>query len=73
MRMRPWIVWSFRPRFRTVSIMPGMENLEPERTDTSSGLFTSPNLKLPTSASSTFFMYSRISASRPSGTRFPSS
>ncbi len=28
--------------------MPGMENLEPDRTDTSSGLSTSPNLNLPT-------------------------
>ena len=29
---------SFRPRLRMVSIMPGMENLAPERTLTSSGL-----------------------------------
>ena len=28
---------SFMPRFRMVSIMPGMENLAPERTDTSRG------------------------------------
>src|SRR5438046_10393458 len=40
---RPLVVSSFRPRFRTVSIIPGMENFAPERTLTSSGSFRSPN------------------------------
>ncbi len=29
--------WSLRPMLRTVSIIPGIENFAPERTDTSSG------------------------------------
>ena len=40
--MRPSRVCSLRPRLRTVSIMPGMENLAPERTDTRSGFAGSP-------------------------------
>ena len=36
---------SLRPRLRTVSIMPGIENLAPERTDTSSGSLGSPSLR----------------------------
>src|SRR5260370_4112566 len=39
----PLVVSSLRPRFRTVSIMPGIENLAPERTLTRRGLFGSPN------------------------------
>ena len=35
---------SLRPRFSTVSIMPGMEKGAPERTDTSSGSSASPSL-----------------------------
>ncbi len=38
------MVWSFRPRFNTVSIMPGIEARAPERTDTSSGFAGSPKL-----------------------------
>ncbi len=34
--------WSFKPRFRTVSIMPGIDMGAPERTDTSSGSSASP-------------------------------
>jgi hypothetical protein len=34
---RPSTERSLRPRFNTVSIIPGMENLAPERTDTKSG------------------------------------
>ena len=34
---------SLRPRFRIVSIMPGMENLAPERTETSSGFSPAPS------------------------------
>ena len=40
--MRPLSVSSLRPRLRTVSIIPGIENLAPERTETSSGLAGSP-------------------------------
>ena len=37
-------VSSFRPRFRIVSIMPGIESRAPERTATSNGIFSvSPN------------------------------
>ena len=39
----PCTVSSLRPRFRTVSIMPGIENAAPDRTETSSGLLASPN------------------------------
>ena len=38
--------WSLSPRLRTVSIIPGIENLAPERTDTSSGSPGSP-MRLP--------------------------
>ena len=31
------------PTLRTVSIMPGIENFAPERTETKSGFFGSPN------------------------------
>ena len=31
------------PTFNTVSIIPGIESLAPERTETNNGLFTSPN------------------------------
>ena len=51
---------SFRPRFRMVSIMPGMEARAPERTETSRGFFRSPNF-LPF-ISSIFATYSMISA-----------
>src|SRR6266566_2878784 len=39
---RPLVVSSLRPRLRTVSIMPGIENLAPDRTLTRSGLCESP-------------------------------
>ena len=51
---------SLRPRFRIVSIIPGIDALAPERTDTSSGFSRSPNF-LPV-ISSIFVMVSRISA-----------
>ena len=56
---------SFRPRLRMVSIMPGMEEAAPERTETSSGFLTSPNF-LPV-ADSSFFRYSATSDSRLAG------
>ena len=34
---------SFKPRFKMVSIIPGMEALAPERTDTNNGFSRSPN------------------------------
>ena len=41
-RSSPVTVLSFRPRFRTESIIPGMDTRAPERTETSSGFFGSP-------------------------------
>ncbi len=38
----PFTDSSLRPRFKTVSIIPGIENAAPERTDTSSGSVASP-------------------------------
>ncbi len=45
------MVVSLRPRLRTVSIMPGIEALAPERTESSSGSDGSPK-RLPVSCSS---------------------
>ena len=42
-RPGPSVVASFRPRFRMVFIMPGMENFAPERTLTSRGFSGSPS------------------------------
>ncbi len=50
---RPRTEASESPMFRTVSIMPGMENLAPERTDTSSGSSAWPS-SLPISCWSDF-------------------
>ena len=41
----PFTVSSVSPRFSTVSIIPGIETRAPDRTDTSSGFFASPNLR----------------------------
>jgi hypothetical protein len=62
---RPSTDSSFRPRLRTVSIIPGIENLAPERTLTSSGSFGSP-IFLPMAFSS-FDRCLAISASRLAG------
>ncbi len=43
--IRAFTVSGFRPRFRTVSIMPGIENLEPDRTETSRGFSVPPNVR----------------------------
>ncbi len=48
--VKPATTSSLRPMLRTVSIIPGMENLAPERHDTSSGSAASPNV-LPVRAS----------------------
>ncbi len=42
--MRAATVFSFRPMFRTVSIMPGMDSRAPERQESSSGFVSQPNL-----------------------------
>ena len=42
---KPFTLLSLRPKFKTVSIMPGMENFAPERTDTRSGSFASPRAR----------------------------
>ncbi len=54
-----------------VSIMPGIENGAPERTETSSGSFTSPSF-LPILASSFAACWS-ISSCSPSGNFAPTS
>mmetsp|Transcript_2018 Transcript_2018/g.8394 ORF Transcript_2018/g.8394 Transcript_2018/m.8394 type:complete len:222 (-) Transcript_2018:411-1076(-) len=41
---RPSTTSSFKPRFSTVSIMPGMETAAPERTDSKSGFSGSPSV-----------------------------
>jgi hypothetical protein len=41
-RASPRTEWSLRPRLRTVSIIPGIEYLAPDRTETSRGLSRSP-------------------------------
>ena len=61
---RPLIVARFKPRFRIVSIIPGIEERAPERTETSSGLAASPK-RLPVAAS-TFFSASATSRFRSS-------
>ena len=61
----PVMVLSLRPILSTVSIMPGMENLAPERHDTSSGFSASPNLR-PT-AFSTSLRYSSAWSHMPAG------
>ena len=45
LRTKPSTTSSFKPRFKIVSIIPGIEALAPERTETNNGLFTSPNLE----------------------------
>ena len=61
----PSTVSSFRPRFSTVSIMPGIDTRAPERTETSSGAPWSPNDR-PT-ACSIRASASRTCASRSAG------
>jgi hypothetical protein len=61
----PSAVSSFRPMLSTVSIMPGMENLAPERQETKSGFLGSPKF-LPT-AFSTAFMAATSWSHMPGG------
>ena len=49
----PLAVSSFKPIFKTVSIMPGIENLAPERQETNNGFLGSPKT-LPVAPSITF-------------------
>ena len=65
----PATLASLSPTLRTVSIMPGMENLAPERTETSSGSAGSPSLR-PIACSSAAGA-SAISSASPSGVRAP--
>ena len=67
--IRPCSVSSLRPRLRTVSIIPGIENLAPERTETSSGFVASPN-PLP-DRRSTSRIASSTSSQRPAGSSLP--
>jgi hypothetical protein len=57
----------FRPRFRIVSIMPGMEIGAPDRTDSSNG--TGPPPKTLPVANSNPASRARISRVSPSGSR----
>ena len=59
---------SFRPRFRIVSIMPGIDTGAPERTDTSRGSDGSPSLR-PTRCSSAVRRSRPGRASRPARCR----
>ena len=65
---RPWTLSSFKPRLRTVSIIPGMENFAPERTETNSGSVGSPSF-FPM-ASSSRWRCSSVSSMRPEGKAF---
>ncbi len=67
----PSTVSSFRPRLRIVSIIPGIETGEPERTDTRRGLSRSPNF-FPVSPSNRLIDL-RTSSIKPSGKRLPAS
>ncbi len=60
---------SFIPRLRTVSIMPGIENAAPDRTDTSSGSTGSPS-RFPVLPSRTA-RASATSSINPSGNTSP--
>jgi hypothetical protein len=62
----PCTLASFSPIFRTVSIIPGIENFAPDRTDTSSGSAGSPSF-FPRAASRAV-RCSATSASKPAGT-----
>ena len=62
---RPLIVEEFKPRFRIVSIIPGIEDRAPERTETRSGLDGSPKRR--PAASSTRARASATSLFKPSG------
>ena len=62
---KPSSVDAFRPRFSTVSIIPGIENFAPLRTLTSSGFFGSPN-RLPV-CFSTWRSAASICSSMPRG------
>ena len=71
MRISTWTTSSLRPKFRMVSIMPGMEARAPERTETSRGFSRSPNF-FPV-ISSILVIYSMISAMMESLIFWPSS
>jgi len=67
---RPSTTSSFKPRFRMVSIIPGMDARAPERTETNNGLTLSPNFMFmisstPFIAASTSGLIRLITPSRP--------
>eukprot|EP00961_Rhodomonas_salina_P260737 3523551-Rhodomonas_salina.1 len=62
---------SLRPRFRTVSIIPGIDTAAPERTETSRGSFGSPKT-LPACFSMRVMPFT-TSPHKPSGKSFPTS
>jgi len=64
-RARPCTLTSLSPTLSTVSIMPGIENFAPERTETSSGSSGSPS-RLPI-AFSTVAMCSVTSSASSAG------
>jgi len=66
---RPSTEASVRPRFKIVSIIPGIETGAPDRTETRSGSLGSPRVFFVTF--SRFFICFWISASSPSGHFFP--
>jgi hypothetical protein len=65
----PSTVLVVRPTFNTVSIMPGMEALAPDRTETSSGRSGSPN-PIPIDRSTRFSDFNAASH-MPGGYCFP--
>src|SRR3990172_7350117 len=67
-RPPPPTLASLRPRFRTVSIMPGIDTRAPDRTDTRSGLAGSPKRRLVADSSRRRLV--TTSSHMPSGCRF---
>jgi hypothetical protein len=67
---RPSTATSFSPRFRIVSIIPGIETAAPERTDTSSGFDASPK-PFPVRSSSAAMCLSTSSSSPTGGSPPP--
>ena len=67
---KPSTTSSFKPRFRMVSIIPGIEARAPERTETSKGFSTSPNLDF-ISSSTPAMAFSTSALSRATTSSFP--
>ena len=67
--IKPWTAASVRPRFRTVSIMPGIDTAAPERTETRSGFDEEPKI-LPVSRSTLQIAFA-VASPKPLGIRAP--